>query len=65
MTENYYKIRNYKPDHSTYGGKIHDYHFNGHVTMSDIVQSIISDWRFDEQCKLNAENRERLKKNEQ
>lgn len=52
MTENYYRTRNYKPDHSTFGGKIYGYDFC-YMTISDIAQRIISDWKFDEKCKKN------------
>ena len=67
MTENYYRTRNYKPDHSTFGGIITntDFNTNGRKdnpdSISSVVKDIISDWRFDEQCRKNIENRERNK----
>ena len=61
MTKNYYTIGNYKPDHSTCGSEIDNYDFGGYVSMSSMAESIISDWKFDEDCKKNAENRDRNK----
>ena len=55
MAENYYTTRNYKPNHSTFGGRIYDYDFYGHPTMSDIAERIMSDWKFDEKCRKNIE----------
>lgn len=55
-------------DHSTFGGIIYlsDYYtnYNGTDTKgaSTIVTRIIDDQRFDHQCKINAENREKYKK---
>ena len=61
MTRNYYRTENYKPDHSTCGSKIDNYGFGGYVSMADMAESIISDWKFDDDCKKNAENRDRKK----
>ena len=61
MTGNYYTTGNYKPDHSTCRSKINKYDFDGYVSMADMAESIISDWKFDEDCKKNAENRNRNK----
>ena len=57
MTRNYHRTGNYKPDHSTCDSIIYNYDFDGYVSMSTIVERIISDWKFDEQCKRNIENR--------
>ena len=57
MTRNYHRTGNYKSDHSTCGSKIYNYDFDGYVSMSTIVERIISDWKFDEQCKRIIENR--------
>lgn len=50
--------------HRTYGGAINVENFNteyrGYSTLSDITGQILSDMRFNEQCKKNAENRDRL-----
>ena len=61
MTTTFYKTGNYKPDHSTCGSKINNYDFGGYVSMADMAESIISDWKFDKDCKKNAENRNRNK----
>lgn len=65
-TENYYRnrIRNYKPNHSTFGGKIYNYDFDGYTSMNDIAKRIVSDWKFDEQCRKNIENINRQKNNQ-
>ena len=55
MTRNYYTTGNYKPDHSTCGSKIYNYDFDGYVSMSDMVERIISDWKFDKRYKKNVE----------
>ena len=70
MTENYYRTRNYKPNHSTFGGIITnaDFNTNGRKdnpdSISSVVKDIISDWRFDEQCRKNIENRMKINKKE-
>ena len=61
MTRNYYTTGNYKPDHSTCGSAIYNYDFDGYVSITDMAERIISDWKFDEQCKKNMENRNRNK----
>ena len=59
MTRNYYRTGNYKPDHSTFGGVIYNYDFDGYVSMRDMAERIISDWKFDERCRKNVLNRDR------
>ena len=59
MTRNYYKTGNYKPDYSTFGGVIYNYDFDGYVSMRDMAERIISDWKFDERCRKNVLNRDR------
>ena len=61
MTRNYYKTGNYKPYHSTCGSIIYNYDFDGYVSMASMAERIISDWKFDYNCKKNAENRDRKK----
>lgn len=61
MKRNYCRTGNYKPDHSTFGGTISNYNYDGHETMSDIAAHIVSDWKFDERCKHNSLNRDRNK----
>ena len=61
MTENYYRTRNYKLDHSTCGSVIYNYDFDGYVSMTSMAERIISDWKIDEKCRKNALNRDRNK----
>ena len=61
MTRNYYTTGNYKPDHSTCGSQIYNYDFDGHVSISDMAERIISDWKFDEERRKDALNRDRNK----
>lgn len=44
--------------HSTFGGRICEYDFNGYRTLADIALQILSDQRFDETCKANAKRRD-------
>ena len=60
---NYYTTRNYKPDHSTCGSKIYNYDFDGYVSMKDMAERIISDWKLDEKCRKDIENGKRGNKN--
>ena len=50
----------YYKNHNTYGGRIYECDF-GHRTLSDITGQILSDMRFDEQCRKNIESKERNK----
>ena len=65
MTRNYYRTGNYKPDHSTFGGIINFSDFCTDYNRSEKSKSwaerIVSDWKFDEQCRKNALNRDRNK----
>ena len=61
MTRNYYTTGTYKPDYATCGSVIYNYDFDGYVSMSDMAERIVSDWKFDDDCKKNAENRDRKK----
>ena len=61
MTRNYYRTGNYEPDHSTCGSVIYNYDFDGYVSMSSMAERIISDWKFDEKCRKNAESRDNNK----
>ena len=62
MTRNYYTTGNYKTNHSTCGSIIYNYDFDGYVSMADMAERIISDWKFDEKCRKNAENRDKTNK---
>ena len=61
MTRNYYITGNYKPDHSTCGSKIYNYDFDGYVSMTSMAERIISDWKFDEERRKDAESRDNNK----
>ena len=65
MTRNYYTTGNYKTDHTTFGGTINFSDFctdnNRSEKSKSWAERIVSDWRFDEQCKKNALNRDRNK----
>ena len=61
MTRNYYRTGNYKPNHSTCGSVIYNYDFDGYVSMSDMAERIISDWKFDEERRKDVLNRNRNK----
>ena len=56
MTRNYYRTGNYKTDHSTCGSIIYNYDFDGYVSMADMAERIISDWKFDEKCRKLVNN---------
>lgn len=57
MTRKYYTPSNYNSNHSTCGSVIYSYDFDGYVSMADMAERITSDWKFDEQCRKNIENR--------
>lgn len=67
MTE-IYTTEKYNVDHSTFGGIIYqsdfetDYRGKDNNNGSSIAQRIVSDLKFDEQCRKNIENRERDRK---
>ena len=61
MKRNYYRTRNHKSDHSTCGSVIYNYDFDGYVSMSDMAERIISDWKFDEERRKDVLNRNRNK----
>ena len=60
-TRNYYTTPSNYTDHTTFGGVIYNYDFDGYSSISDIASRIIADKRFDEQCKQDAANRDRNK----
>lgn len=67
MTENFY-TRSYNLDHTTFGGCIYnldfetDYRGKDNIHGSSIAKRIMSDKKFDEQCRKNIEGRNRKKK---
>ena len=60
-SKNYYTQRNCT-DHSTFGGLIYNYDFDGYNSMSQIADRIISDQKFDRYCETQAKLRERSQK---
>jgi len=61
MTD-FYRTERFNVDHSTFGGIISNYDFDGHPTMSDMASKIMSDLKFDWQCKKNIVNGGKNKK---
>ena len=61
MTRNHYRTENYKPNHSTCSSVIYNYDFDGYVSMKDMAERIISDWKIDERCRKNTEARNKNK----
>ena len=61
MTRNYYTTGNYNVNHSTCGSVIYNYDFDGYVSMLSMAERIVSDWKFNEKCRKNAENRDKNK----
>lgn len=52
MTDNFYETKKYN-DHTRFGGLISPSDFDRETTMSDVIGHIISDMKFDKQCKKN------------
>ena len=63
MTNDFYRTGIYEVDHSTFGGLISNGDFCTEYSQKPgkHIKDIISDWTFDQQCKKNAENRDRKK----
>lgn len=61
MTETFYKTGSYKVGHTTYGGELSLFDFEGKYTMKAMADKIIRDFAFDEQCRKNIEFRKRQK----
>ena len=61
MTRTFYRTENYSVDHSTFGGTISNYNYDGHETISDIAAHIVSDWKFDAERRKDVSNRDRNK----
>lgn len=56
MTGNYYTPMNYNREHTTCSSRIYNYDFEGYVSMADMAERIISDWKFDDKCRKLANN---------
>lgn len=57
MTKTNHKIINYD-DHTRFGGLIYLSDFDTETPCGDIADRIVEDWKFDEQCRRNAEARD-------
>ena len=58
-TNNIYTTVAYDKEHIHFGGDISNYSFDGHSTIAETADSIMSYLRFDEQCRKNALARDR------
>lgn len=62
-TRNYYTTSSNYTDHSIFGGIIYASDFcTDYEGTRNIASRIVSDWIFDEQCRKNALNRDKIKK---
>ena len=65
ITETFYRTENYSVNHSTFGGIINFSDFctdhNRSEKSKSWAERIVSDWKFDEDCKKNAESRDKKK----
>lgn len=64
MTNKFYRTGRVSVDHTTYGGELSLFDFEGHHTMQSMANRIAADLRFDKMCKQNALNRDRNKKSQ-
>lgn len=48
--------------HNRFSGKIFPSDFDRHTTLSEVADRILSDQRFDEQCRRNILARDKVKK---
>lgn len=70
MERKFYKTGSYIADHSTFGGLVYSSDFDtdskvkNNKNGSVIASRIMSDLKFDEQCRKNYENRSILEKTE-
>lgn len=58
MTDNFYETKKYN-NHTHFGGLISPSDFDRETTMSDVIGHIISDMKFDNQCRKNILARRR------
>ena len=58
MTQ-FYNTSHYNIDHTTFGGYITLYDFEGHQTIQSMADKIAQDLRFDKRCMENLKNRQR------
>lgn len=57
MKNGFYQTGAYPVDHSAFGGIIYEGDFDERRSIKDMASRILSDWRFDNQCRKNAEIR--------
>lgn len=60
-TKNNYATSSNHANHSNFGGNVYNYDFDGYISMSEIAARIISDRKFDKQCRINAEQRNKYR----
>lgn len=58
------KERNYYnyTDHTTYGGQLSLFDFEGHHNLQTMANKIASELKFDKRCKQNIESRKKQQK---
>lgn len=62
MTGTVNRIGNYKVDHSTFGGELTPFDFDGHNTMATMTSKIIRSFGFDRRCQRNAQTKGHVSK---
>lgn len=58
MNNTFHKTRIASIDTSAFGGIVYKGDFDEYHSISDMASRILSDWRFDKQCRNNAEIRD-------
>ena len=58
-----YKTGYHKADHTTYGGEVTLFDFDGRPTMAIAAKKIMSDLAFDKRCRENYRQRDFIKSN--
>ncbi len=53
MTETFFRTSKYQANHSTFGGELSSFDFDGHHTMTTMAKKIMKDYAFDRQCGKN------------
>ena len=62
MTKNITRKIPYRPKPATFGGYVYDFDFNCYQSLSELASRIISDGKFDKQCKTNTQTIQNYKK---
>ena len=55
MQNNFNGTKIFNQIHTTYGGELSSFDFDGHYTMATMAKKIFHDHLFDNQCKRNLE----------